>query len=111
MTIWEVSGDERDVVKAHALESPEPTGSVEIDPADVDLVLVPGRAFDRAGNRLGRGGGFYDSFLADRAPQAFRAAAAYGAQIIGEVPHNENDEPVDAIVTESETIRTDARAG
>ena len=109
MSIWAVTGRETDVRLAGGLGSPEPTGSVEVDPAEVDIVLVPGRAFDRAGNRLGRGAGFYDGFLGRDAPRAYRAAAAYGGQILDEVVHDDTDEPMDAIVTESETIATGAR--
>ncbi len=69
-----------------------------VDPREIDLVVVPGLAFDRAGNRLGFGKGYYDGFLRDvRAP---KAALLYSLQLLDEVPADENDVPVDLLVTE-----------
>jgi 5-formyltetrahydrofolate cyclo-ligase len=68
-----------------------------------DLVVVPGLAFDRQGNRLGHGGGWYDRTLA-RESMRIRVRAigfAYDAQIVDEVPHAARDVRMDAIVTES----------
>jgi 5-formyltetrahydrofolate cyclo-ligase len=77
------------------------TGAV----AELDLVIVPGRAFDREGNRCGRGGGFYDAFLSRPDFRAFRCAVAFDCQLLPAVPHDDTDVPVDAIVTERETVR------
>jgi 5-formyltetrahydrofolate cyclo-ligase len=65
-----------------------------------DVVVVPGVAFDRAGHRLGRGGGFYDRAFANACPGPLRIGAAYMFQICSEVPHGSRDRSVDAIVTE-----------
>lgn len=66
-----------------------------------DVVLVPGVAFDRAGRRLGRGGGHYDRALADRAGGGpLRIGVAYRLQLVPRVPHDSRDRPMDAIVTE-----------
>jgi 5-formyltetrahydrofolate cyclo-ligase len=83
---------------------PEPGPHCErVEPACVDLVIVPGVAFDEAGGRLGYGGGFYDRFLADtRAP---RVGVAFGVQIVGSVPRAAHDLPVDVVVTEAGVIR------
>ncbi|HEY8899777.1 MAG TPA: 5-formyltetrahydrofolate cyclo-ligase [Chthoniobacterales bacterium] len=69
-------------------------------PGEADVVLVPGLAFDRDGGRLGRGGGFYDRFLADPAVRARRVAVAFADQIVERVPTEAHDVHVDAIVTE-----------
>jgi 5-formyltetrahydrofolate cyclo-ligase len=70
------------------------------------LVVTPGLAFDRRGNRLGRGGGYYDGFL--RAARARSALTALGVclsvQLVEEVPHDTRDQKVDGIVTEKELI-------
>ncbi len=72
------------------------------DMSKVDLMIVPGLAFDREGNRLGYGGGYYDRLLAEiRAP---KVALAFAAQIIAEVPLEPHDCRVDVIVTEQEVI-------
>jgi len=71
----------------------------------VDFLIVPGRGFDRSGNRLGRGAGFYDEFMAQPGFHAIRCAVAFACQVLPEIPHNENDLPVDILVTEEDTIR------
>ena len=70
------------------------------------VLLVPLLAFDRAGYRLGYGGGFYDRTLAGlrRAGEALAVGLAYGGQELPEVPHDGNDQKLDWIVTEAETI-------
>ncbi len=88
-----------------------------LEPADrtlakherIDVVIVPGLAFDREGYRVGYGGGYYDRFLAALVSRAFRAGVCFEAQLIDAVPHASDDEPVHAVVTEAETIRTHDR--
>ena len=79
-------------------EPPAGVWPVPLRPEDV--VVVPGVAFDRAGHRLGRGGGFYDRAFANACPGPLRIGAAYEFQICSEVPHGSRDRSVDAIVTE-----------
>ena len=71
------------------------------------LVAAPGLAFDREGNRLGRGKGYYDRFLA-RARAAAAGVSVIGVclteQLVTAVPHGERDQRLDGIVTENETI-------
>jgi len=66
----------------------------------VDLVIVPGLAFDLAGGRLGRGGGFYDQFLARLRPETTIIGIAYDEQIIDEVPLANHDRRMDIVVTD-----------
>ena len=71
------------------------------DPADGDVVVVPGVAFDRAGRRLGRGEGYYDrTFPASDRPQPLLFGVACEAQIVESVPADSHDRAMDAIVTE-----------
>jgi 5-formyltetrahydrofolate cyclo-ligase len=72
----------------------------------LDLVVVPGRAFDAQGYRLGRGGGYYDRFLAHPALRALAVALAFDCQIAPSVPHLAHDRQVNLVVTESRIIRT-----
>ena len=71
-----------------------------------DTVLVPLLGFDRSGNRLGYGGGFYDRTLrALRADGPIRAVgAAFAVQELSAVPVGEHDQPLDAVITEREWI-------
>ncbi|MFW5783502.1 MAG: 5-formyltetrahydrofolate cyclo-ligase [Spirochaetota bacterium] len=90
----------------------EPDGSERAwDAVDTlePLVVCPGRAFDLAGNRLGRGGAFYDRFLQQLRHGVVRAGTAIGIcfdlQIVDAVPVTVRDEPVDAVVTERRVVR------
>jgi 5-formyltetrahydrofolate cyclo-ligase len=84
---------------------PEPTPACpRVGPDEIDLVIVPGVAFGRSCGRMGYGGGFYDRFLA--ACAAPRIAIAFSLQVVQDVPCDEHDLPVHAIVTESEIIRS-----
>ena len=70
-------------------------------PEEGDLVLVPGVAFDRAGNRLGRGQGCYDRAFPASAPRPpGLIGVAYQIQLVESVPHTETDRRMDAVVTE-----------
>jgi 5-formyltetrahydrofolate cyclo-ligase len=69
----------------------------------MDLLIIPGIAFDLQGNRLGYGKGYYDRFLSLRKVK-YIIALAYETQVINEIPNNENDIPVDIIITEKRII-------
>jgi 5-formyltetrahydrofolate cyclo-ligase len=83
---------------------PIPEKAQEVLP---DVLLVPGLAFDRAGYRLGYGGGFYDRTLVKL--RAFKSVVAVGvgyhAQVVDAVPRAPYDQPLDFVMTEEETIR------
>ena len=83
----------------------EPVGEEIISPVEIDFVIVPGRAFDRSCNRVGQGGGFYDSFLAELRPDCVRCAPAFDVQILDSVPVDDHDLPVDIVVTEGDMYR------
>ncbi|HYQ98885.1 MAG TPA: 5-formyltetrahydrofolate cyclo-ligase [Casimicrobiaceae bacterium] len=91
---------------------PEPRPEcAQIAPLAIDWVLVPGVTFDRAGRRLGYGGGYYDRLLPLLPSPAPRIAGAFQLQIVERVPAGPHDIAVDAIVTEAETIVPDRRGG
>jgi 5-formyltetrahydrofolate cyclo-ligase len=72
------------------------------------IVATPGLAFDRSGNRLGRGKGYYDSFLREARATLGEKITAIGIcfsdQLVDEVPHNERDQRMDGVITERESI-------
>ncbi len=74
------------------------------------VVVCPGVAVDRAGNRLGRGGGSYDRALRRCGSDVLRVQLAYDDEVVDVVPAEQHDEPVDVIVTPTATIRAE-RAG
>jgi 5-formyltetrahydrofolate cyclo-ligase len=80
----------------------EPCSPTLTSTTSIDLIAVPGVAFDAKGNRLGRGGGYYDRLLDGFS--GFSAAVAFDFQIIPEVPYDAHDKSVQAIVTHSNLI-------
>ena len=93
------------------LSVPEPpAGASEIDPREIECVVMPGVGFSEDGFRLGRGGGFYDATLPLLA-RAVRVGLAFDVQIVPTIPHDAHDAPLDAVVTESRVLafRRDSR--
>jgi len=78
-----------------------PDRSVEI--TEVDLVVVPGIAFDRQGGRLGNGFGYYDRLLAKIASTTSLVALAYDCQMFPLIPMDEHDIRMDVVITEKES--------
>lgn len=72
---------------------------------EIELVVVPGLAFDREGNRIGWGRGYYDAFLATIDAPIALVGLAYGFQVVESIEHDGHDVPMDLIVTEAATLR------
>ncbi len=90
---------------------PEPPADAERARGDeLDLVLVPGVAFDFSGNRIGYGKGFYDRFLKD-IPRQMRFGLAYRFQVLESVPSDETDVKTGRIITEDGAIDCLAKEG
>lgn len=85
----------------YGILEPAPDAPV-VDPAEVELFIVPGAVFDPAGNRIGYGAGFYDRLLA--ASDGGRMAVAFAFQVVPRVPAGEHDRPMNLIVTEQGVI-------
>jgi len=84
----------------------QPAAGTILAPEVLELVVTPGVAFDRFGNRIGYGGGFYDRFLRRTRRGVPRIAIAFDLQVLPrELPVGSFDLGVDVIVTETETIR------
>lgn len=80
----------------------------------IDVMLVPGIAFDRSGGRLGHGRGYYDRYLANHGrhgPLPALVAPAFSVQMVDKVPVEEHDAAVDFVATETGWIATGARGG
>lgn len=87
------------------IPEPDPR-SEELDPADLDIVLMPCVAVDRSGNRLGMGAGYYDRAFAGRRGGPVLIAVAYDVQLLAQLDVNEWDVPADVVVTETRVIDT-----
>ena len=106
-----VNGDDLDVLEYNpqqlhtgAFNIQEPTGGVLFDPERIELVIVPAVAYDRHGNRIGRGKGYYDRLLR-RTPQALKVGVAYQCQICDDFTPDEFDIPVDIVITDQGIIK------
>ncbi len=81
-----------------------PVAGVPVPFDQIDLVVTPALAFDRKGNRLGRGGSFYDRFFANEELKAPRCGFGFAEQVVDCVPVAEHDKPIDLLVTDEEII-------
>lgn len=88
------------------LREPDANTATRVDLGEVDAMLVPGLGFDRRGFRLGYGGGYYDRTLAELRGhrRALVVGIAFDLQLVDELPREAHDQPVDVLVTETQTI-------
>jgi len=100
-------------VRIHSLETEfstevlglrNPVSGIPVPLEQIDLVLAPALGFDRNGNRLGRGGSYYDHFFTNKKLRALKCGFAFTEQIIDSVPVTPTDVPMDFLVTDQETI-------
>lgn len=83
----------------------EPAQGMPIPLAHIDMVIVPGLGFDLAGNRIGRGRGFYDRFLAHRDWHGVACGLSLETQVVEQVPVSEHDVPIHMLVTDAAVRR------
>ena len=88
------------------IPEPDPAKTARVDGKEIDVVMLPGSVFDTEGGRLGYGGGYYDRFLVNDAPQACRIGLAFELQVVPVVPLEPHDQRLDYLVTEKRTITT-----
>ncbi len=81
-----------------------------LQPADLDLIMVPGVAFDRLGGRTGHGKGYYDKLLEHARADAPLVALAFESQMFPEIPCESHDIYMDKVVTEKDTYQGRGRS-
>jgi 5-formyltetrahydrofolate cyclo-ligase len=103
--LFAVRLDSGAALRPAALSVREPQVQEPVALAAVEVVILPGQAFDREGHRLGRGKGFYDRFVQQKECVAFRVAVAFSSQVLVVLPHGPSDARLDLLVTEKEVLR------
>ncbi len=93
------------------LEALRPAAERAVALAEVDLIVVPGVAFDEGGARLGWGRGYYDRLLRAEPARAWRVALAFDCQVFPALPVQPHDVRMDLVIAESATYRGPRRAG
>ena len=91
--------------KTFGILEPKDGKIIKFDAGELDLVIVPGIAFDKRGHRVGYGRGHYDRLLEKLDKKIKKMALAFDFQLIDRVPEEKHDVPMDFIITENEIIK------
>lgn len=94
-----------ETVRSTSFGAREPADGRALAADELDLVLVPGVAFDRSGGRVGYGGGYYDRLIGRLRTGVPTIGLAFSLQLVPAVPAGGMDRPIEAVVTEREVIR------
>lgn len=96
---------DRDLTKGeYGILSPKKESYRPINASSLDLIIIPGVCFDKNGNRIGRGGGYYDRFLKLVSKKVILIGLAFDFQIVSSVSYDGKDIPVHIIVTERRVL-------
>lgn len=71
-----------------------------VSPSEITAIIVPGLAFTKRGQRLGRGGGYYDRYLASLPPATVKIGVCFALQIVETLPIEHHDQKMDVVITE-----------
>ena len=101
LELYEIKNRRTDLRKgAFGIPEPRPGRARPSKPGRIDMVVVPGIAFDCRNRRLGRGMGFYDRLLKKFKAGALKVGLAFSFQIVPEVPTQKHDQPLDLVLTD-----------
>jgi 5-formyltetrahydrofolate cyclo-ligase len=101
----QIQDPEKDLVPGYyGIPEPDPQKSRPVAAREIDAAIIPGSVFDINGGRLGYGGGYYDRFLVNDAPQAKRVGFAFEMQVVENVPVQPHDQPLDILITEKRIV-------
>jgi 5-formyltetrahydrofolate cyclo-ligase len=103
--IYEIHDIEKDIMPGFK-GIPEPLGEPEsrVDPAEIDLAVIPGVVFDLKKYRIGYGGGFYDRFIPSLRRDCLKIGVAFQIQMVSKIQGESFDVPVDMVITENMII-------
>ncbi|MDD5435325.1 MAG: 5-formyltetrahydrofolate cyclo-ligase [Nitrospira sp.] len=89
---------------AHGITEPMPEFHREVQLRDIELMVMPGVAFDVNGHRLGYGAGYYDRLLEDEKSRPYLVALSFELQMVEDIPVGNHDVKMDKIITEERII-------
>lgn len=94
---------DQSTLRLGAFQIEEPQGNDTADISQIEMIVVPGVAYDRRGNRVGRGKGYYDRLLASS--KALKVGIAYNFQVVDEIDAEPHDVKVDIVITEKGIVK------
>ena len=101
---------DEELMEPGAFDIPESRSEIYLEAGEDTLIIMPGAVFDRYGNRIGYGGGFYDRYL-EKHPECMTMAVCYDMQVVDHIPAESHDIRPQIIVTESGILTYTRRAG
>lgn len=103
MSFYEITGFSQLETGNFGIMEPVST-CIKVDSKDKkSIMIIPGVAFDQAGNRIGYGGGYYDKYISSHS-KMYKMAIAFSVQIVPQIPSEEYDIKMDCIITERGVI-------
>ncbi len=107
LSIWSISGRDQCVPNQWGIPEPEEKRGAKRFPfwLEIELIVIPGLAFDRLGRRLGFGKGYYDRFLKRFTPDTFTLGLAFDFQVVENIPVTADDFSLDCVVSETKVYR------
>jgi 5-formyltetrahydrofolate cyclo-ligase len=88
-----------------------PIAGLPVPFEEIDLIVTPALGFDMHGNRLGKGGSYYDRFFSHEKLKAHKCGFVFAEQVIDSIPVKEHDKPVDFLVTDNGVVFFDHQKG
>lgn len=92
------------IPKTFGILEPKDLYKREFNPDKIDIVLVPGIAFDKNGHRIGYGYGFYDRFLKTIKSRTLKIGLGFDIQLIEKIPEEKHDVPLDCVITDNQIL-------
>ncbi len=105
MTAVKLTGTEAELVEDQIGKLRSPKEIEPVEASAIDLIVVPGLGFDKAGNRLGRGGGYYDRYLSGKDFRSVKCGLALEDQVVEKIPVADHDQEIDMLVTDDKVRR------
>lgn len=95
----ELRDRKKELIKSHyGIHEPHEKHIRPVPLEEVDVIIIPGLAFDRSGYRLGHGGGYYDRFLEKAPSKIVTIGLAFDFQVMDDLPKHANDIPVKKLI-------------